>query len=280
MNVALIDRLLTAYSYLPAHPGKGRVYDRFVPQLNLSDKRIRTRYGVTFECDMADKVEREIYWTGFNPRDVRILNRLITPGMVVLDAGANIGYFSLLCAKWLHDSGQVYSFEPFPQSAEKLRKNQRLNPKFAPRIELHQIALSNFIGAASMDEPEKDNAGCNHLALGLKGPIAVTTLDAWVEYKKISRVDLIKVDIEGAELAFLDGAVDSIKRFRPILMIEVNESTLVRFGSTSVDLLGRIKQLGYSVFEADRFGFNLIPLPRIPGMGEEPNVYAFPVTEP
>lgn len=280
MNTALLDGLLTAYSYLPTHPLKGRIYDRFVPGLNLTSKRQRTRYGVKFECDMSDKVEREIYWTGFNSRDVRALHKLIKPGMTVLDLGANIGYFSLLCAKWMHGQGVVHSFEPFPQSAAKFARNRQLNPDLAPLVRLHQLALADFVGDVSMDEPDKNNAGCNHISPGSKGSIPVTTLDKWVEDNNVARIDLIKVDIEGAELAFLSGASETIKRFRPILMIEVNESTLVRFGSTSVDLLDRIEQLGYSVFEADRFGLNLVPLPRIPGMGDEPNVYCFPVIAP
>ena len=61
MNAPLIDRLLRLYSHLPAHPGKGKIFDRLVPQLKLEENRYRLRYGVKFDCDLSDKVEREIY---------------------------------------------------------------------------------------------------------------------------------------------------------------------------------------------------------------------------
>src|SRR5271170_3517804 len=98
----MLDRLLTAYSYLPHHPGKGKVYNRLLHHVESTWKglRTRTRYGVHFECDLSDMVPREIYYTGFDRRDCRVLKRLVKPGSVMLDVGANIGYFSLLCAKW------------------------------------------------------------------------------------------------------------------------------------------------------------------------------------
>ena len=104
---SILDRALVAYSYLPHHPGQGFIIDRILPRLEPPSNRLRprTRFGIRFECDLTDKLIREIYYYGFDRRDCRVLSRLVESGQVVLDIGANIGYFSLLFAKWVGATG-------------------------------------------------------------------------------------------------------------------------------------------------------------------------------
>ena len=100
------------------------------------------------------------------------------------------------------------------------------------------------------------------------------TLDAFCEKQQLNRVNLIKIDVEGAEVALLKGAEQTIRRFRPILMIEVNPATLQRSGSTARDVIEAIGRHGYRMHYAGRFRLKL--LQHLPVYGEEPNVYAFP----
>jgi hypothetical protein len=108
------------------------------------------------------------------------------------------------------------------------------------------------------------------------GEIPVTTLDAFVSESKIEKIDIIKVDIEGSEIAFLEGARQTIADFRPRLMIEVNHGALKRFGKTAADLIGLLGSLRYRLFIATRLG-ELRILDRLPRFGEEPNVFALPI---
>lgn len=124
---------------------------------------------------------------------------------MILDVGANVGYYSLLFAKWLKGLGVVHAFEPFPATASRLRRNLELNPDLQGIIRLHQVALSDRAETVSMAVPDSTNSGCNYLSNDLAGAIPMLTLDGFVEREKLARIDFLKVDIEGSEVAFLRG---------------------------------------------------------------------------
>lgn len=275
---AILDRVLTAYSYLPHHPGKGWVYDRLLPNArgDWDRPRIRARFGVKFECDLRDKLAREIYFTGFVRRDCRVLRRLVKPGDVILDVGANIGYFSLLFANWLRGRGEIHAFEPFPGTVERFRRNLALNPGLERLVFLHETAMSDFVGSIAMSAPDGGNSGCNYLSTGGEGHVGVTTLDAFVEEQGLLRIDLIKIDVEGSEAALLRGARKTMERLRPLVMIEVNAGTLRRFRQTAADVVSLLGRYRYRMAYANRLGM-LKPLLRLPVDGEEPNVFGFPL---
>lgn len=265
----MLRRLVSAYGSLPHHPGKGLIIDQFLPLISdeFNRTKIRNCQGVKYYCDLRDKLTRELYYFGFNPRDRRVLRRFINTTSVVLDAGANIGYYSLLMAKW--GAAEVHSFEPFPSTAEKFRANLSINLDLANRVILHTAALSDHSGSTNMTVTDDGNCGCNRIEG--EGPISVTTIDEFCGNMK--RLDFVKIDVEGTEIAVLNGARDTILRCRPNLMIEVNESTLRHYGRSSSDLISWLKDAGYKLSVATRFG-GLAPLEHIPTLGEEPNVFA------
>jgi hypothetical protein len=141
-------------------------------------------------------------------------------------------------------------------------------------VHLHRLALSDFSGKMNMTVPDRKNQGCNYLGGAGGDEVEVTTLDAFCEKERLIRVDLVKIDVEGSELALLKGAEQTIRRFRPVLMIEVNPSTLQRVGYESRDLIEAIGRYGYHMHYAGRLGLKL--LERLPVHGEEPTIYAFP----
>ncbi len=127
----------------------------------------------------------------------------------------------------------------------------------------------------AMSVPDEGNCGCNHLSTNGPVKVEVTTLDAYVRQMQLARVDFIKIDVEGAEVSLLKGAEETINRYHPTLIIEINASTLRRFGKTPADLIGTREKHSYRRSCAKRIG-GLNPLTRVPVFGEEPNVFAFP----
>lgn len=273
---AIVDQGLTMYSYLPYHPGKGTICRSLFPYASSEWKapRTRSRFGIRFQLDLTDKIAREIYYYAFSPRDMRALHKLIGPGQHIFDVGAHIGYFSLLFAKWVGRRGTVNSFEPCSKTRERLLRNSSLNPKLQRRMQIHDVGLSDHDGYASMVSPDAANSGCNYID-SRGGDVRITTLDHFVEVNRISRIDLIKVDVEGSECALLEGARETMRRFRPRIVIEVNASTLRRSGKEPMDLLEQLRAADYSLYVSDRWG-RLNALDKVPGIGEEPNVYAIP----
>jgi FkbM family methyltransferase len=272
----LLDRLVTGYSLLPHHPGKGVVVNRLLTRMPVEPDcyRICTRMGIRFECDLNDLVGRWIYYGIFERRDLFRLSRIVKPGQTIVDAGANVGYYSLLFAKWLSGSGSIHAFEPFPGTAKRFVRNLQLNPALQPAVHLHQMALSDRAGMVSMDAPNPANSGCNYISTS-SGSIRAMTLDEFVAEREIARLDLLKIDVEGAEVSLLRGAEQSLNRFRPVVMIEINPSALRRFGQTAEDVVSLLGSRCYRLTVATRWG-RLRPLAALPTQGE-PNIFALPI---
>jgi FkbM family methyltransferase len=273
----MLDRLLTIYTSLPHHPGKGTIVNRLlaIAPVEADFARVCTRLGVRFECDLNDHVGRHIYYGIFERRDVLRLSRIVKPGHVIVDAGANIGYYSLLFARWLQGSGAVHAFEPFPDTARRFLRNLELNPELQRTVRLHELALSNRSGMVGMAEPDSANCGCNYISQTSSGGIRAITLDEFVKEHGLTRLDLLKIDVEGAEVSLLRGAEETLRRLRPVIMVEINPTTLRRFGQTAGDIVSLLGSHRYRLTLSTRWG-GVRPLASLPVVGE-PNVFAFPI---
>lgn len=139
------------------------------------------------------------------------------PGDVVIDAGGCWGDTALYFASLVGPHGKVFTFEFDPESLEILHANLALNPELAERIEVVSLALWNRSGETleftpagrmtTVGRPSED--GASELR------VSTVTLDDYVKQQGLDRVDYIKMDVEGAELAVIDGAGETVKRLAP-----------------------------------------------------------------
>jgi FkbM family methyltransferase len=141
----------------------------------------------------------------------------------------------------------VHSFEPNPLTKDRLLRNIELN-NFS-RIEVHGCALGDTEGFVSMDEPE-GNSGAARVIPG--GSIPVLTLDGFCAERGIEQLDLMKVDIEGSEEQFLRGGLQTLRRLRPTLLIELNPPVLQRMGSSVEGVVSALRDLDYDVLDIQR----------------------------
>ena len=142
----------------------------------------------------------------------------VRPGDVVLDIGGCWGDTALYFAHLVGSAGKVYTFEFDPESLSILRANLELNPELAARVEVVERAVWERSG----ETLEFSQAGlCTALTDGADGgmPVESVTVDDFVEGAGITRLDLIKMDVEGAEGNVLRGAQASIERFGPNLAV-------------------------------------------------------------
>lgn len=212
---------------------------------------------LSIDLRLSEHMQRRIYWMGYyNKEIVALLDGLVREGMVIVDVGANIGEISMVSAKRTGRSGTVIAFEPVDEIADELQANierNRLEHVVIVRAGLSDQAMDHVPIYASCGQSE---AGDEHRGLGsLYGApaedtplqfIRVTTLDAYLEELRPSRIDIIKVDIEGAELPFLRGASKTIQRYRPLLIIEVQNESSAAAGYRAEDILGFLSDLGYT----------------------------------
>lgn len=192
--------------------------------------------------------------------EAKFVSRWIHNGSVAVDAGANLGGYTLLMAGLVGASGSVDSFEPVPRTFRLLdRAIQRLAP-FAT-VRLHNLALSDSSGEARIHVPLEGRLENYYTAsLWVDGRqrssainVRTTTLDEWrAEHGR--RVEFLKVDVEGAELALFRGARDILQHDRPIVLCEIGEGA--RDGSTSTrDVADFLSDNLYASFQLVRGRF-------------------------
>ncbi len=148
--------------------------------------------------------------------------RTVTPGMTVIDVGANLGYYTLLLGDAVGPSGHVIAVEPIPQTSELLKKTIDLNG-MAGWVRLVAAAAARP-GATNvaMYVPEYEPKNAAIVAAPLEGSIQVSAVSIDELTRGLSRLDLVKIDAEGAEQIIIDGMQDTIERLRPNLLLEFN----------------------------------------------------------
>ncbi len=172
-----------------------------------------------------DLIGWKIFFFGEYEADTnRILSQYIKKGDVVIEAGANIGSETLLISRIVGGTGYVYAFEPNPYTFERLGINISINE--LSNVSIHDIAMGESNGEISFNIYPKNfcNPGMSSKYMETsqtkKITVAQNTLDTFIREKNIEKVDLIKMDIQGAEMDMIQGADETIKRFMPTIFTE------------------------------------------------------------
>lgn len=228
------------YGLLTMAPNHGR----FVARLS-SDAG-----GARFRCDLSDLIAKEAYFSGlYEPPVTRIVQRLVAPGATVVDVGANWGYFTLVASAAVAPAGRVIALEPDPRLFAMLRDNVRLNG--FDHVTTADVAASSSDGTVTL--AGYDDAGANRGVSRIidgtsaSGPIfhvRATTIDALTAAYR--RVDLVKIDVEGAEDAVLAGMQEGLSsgRYRAIVL-ELHPDLLRARGADPEACLRRLLDAGY-----------------------------------
>jgi FkbM family methyltransferase len=199
-----------------------------------------------------------VYWAmsqglEYEPEPTETVRRLLRPGDVVADVGANVGWYTTLCAGLIGDAGHVYAFEPVPSNIAHLRENIALNG-VEGRVTVVEVALASAAGERTMhvfDDSSPALSSLSPLGAARFTPISVevASLDEFVRTAGIKRIDFLKCDVEGGELEVLRGAISLLgDRDAPIVLIELNAETARQFGHTKQDILGALQRSGYTHF--------------------------------
>lgn len=220
-----------------------------------------------FDCRLSSHISAQIFWDGYYSwNQLRLLDRLLRPDWVYFDIGANEGEQTVFAAKRL-SRGRVVAFEPSTLIRDRVAGNVGRNGFTNVTIERH--ALSDRPGdlplyrapARYADGSFNDGLATLHprsAVNALEEIVPVTTLDAYIAGATISRLDVMKIDVEGAEYAVIGGAAATIDRFRPFIILEVVDETNEAAGHTSKQLLDRVRSHRYVVRNIDRRG-RLVP---------------------
>jgi len=190
----------------------------------------------------------------------RLIEARLRPGMVFFDLGANIGSVSLHAAWRVGPAGQVHSFEPVPALVDRLTANVSRN-RLTEVIRVHPLAVSNASGKTKINIAgrEVNNQGRASLvdapAAFAQVEVETITLDEFVLREGIEHIDLIKVDIEGAEPLMIQGAQKVLNSPEaPDLIVECNYLALAPSGMKPGDLVAMIEECGYEIHALEETG--------------------------
>ena len=214
-----------------------------------------------------DRFGKCIYLGGTSePWLARLLDEFLKPGMTYFDIGAHIGQFTLIAAKRVGPTGAVHCFEAASWTYEQLADNITLNGHDNvhanhravfdehTEVELHTCVPGkeafNSIGTPLRDDRQM---------MGVER-VQTVVIDDYVREHNIDRIDLIKIDVEGAEVRALRGASDLLSRSdSPPVIFEVNEPVLRSLGESGRSLCELMTGFGYQLYRLDTDSMRLIP---------------------
>lgn len=226
----------------------GSVVRRKVPNLSRATVRI-DHTGTVVHADLKTPFGLGVYRYGFSPPEARLVRSILRPGDVFIDGGANVGLFSLVAAAAVGRTGRVVACEPVPETMALLQENVAVN-RFG-WVETHKVALGERSGQAELFSFGA-GAGLSSFAPAtrvgtLRLLVDVECLDA-ISFPYRSRVRLVKLDIEGAEVKALLGAQRLLTE-TPDFLIEVEPEHLARQGSRIDQLEAIFAASGYQSYE-------------------------------
>jgi FkbM family methyltransferase len=264
-------------------PGSADAYDPLTRRLALEfdgrlPVRARLRNGLAIDVVWRDHVSEHILRDGcYEPETVALFERYLEPGMVVLDVGAHIGQYSLIAGRCVAPSGSVHAFEPDPATFAWLERNCH---RELTNVRTARLALSDASGTRTFYFATTHDIGSNSLAeplnfSGRKAQVPCMRLDDYLQEQGVARVHLVKMDVEGAELAVLRGGEKLFSSAeRPPLIMEFEEKRQRAFGTSCRALGAWLVERGYALY---RVGAKLEPYTPGDSDPRSLNVLALPV---
>lgn len=266
--LTLVAGAAKVYKHMPIkffNPLLSKVYFRFLYSRGNQSVVIKRIDGINYELDLKEVIDSAMYYAGTRePGTSHALKTLCKHGHVVFDVGANVGSHSLPIASYVGEDGSVYAFEPVPWAIRKLTRNLALNN--FKNLVLESIALSD------KDEDEVEIEFRASFKLGSKSGVGqdgkiddgwwsecerikvrMETLDSYVKSHQITRLDLIKLDVDGFEGKVIRGALGTLKRFQPVIIMEIAPAWTEMRGDCIADVLHELGQLGYRFYAEESF---------------------------
>ncbi|MBW3618983.1 MAG: FkbM family methyltransferase [Actinobacteria bacterium] len=206
--------------------------------------------------------ERALDRLPFVEKEMPVVARIVRPGWTCVDIGAAGGTYTHLLSRRVGAAGRVHAVEPRSRSMGYLRRMRRVFRWH--NVELHQLALTDHDEGAELSVPRFARTEAH-----LTGPVATTdrtvrtervattTVDALVRSRDLVSVELIKCDVEGAELQVLRGAEWTMARFRPVVVVEIEARHLARYDLSPDAVAAWFEERDYAAYRTT--GGRLVP---------------------
>jgi FkbM family methyltransferase len=246
-------RALTRFGYSlyrrsPLHPHLGGLIKRGFQLRNRLVARepfVHDLGEFRMNIDLRELIDTSIHSMGtWEATSISTIGRLLPPGGTAVDVGANIGFMTLHMAARVGRQGRVFAFEPNTWAFERLQANLALN-------DMPQVVVERA-GLGDREEVQTDvMVPYSYPLVGerpwMRDTIVIRRLDEYFEKNPIDRLDLVKCDTDGWEVHVFEGAAETLRRFRPSILLEINPCGLEERGQSVAGLIGWLRDLGYAI---------------------------------
>lgn len=238
---------------------------------------------LTIQIHLGNDLSRPVFIGGcIDPNEFVFLNSVLKEGMVFVDAGANEGLYSLFASRCVGTSGLVYSFEPSQREFQRLTCNIKTNA--LENVRAVRSALADISGEIELKVADPSHGGQNTLgkfiydvSLLRTECVPAQTLDDFAAKSGLIRLDVLKLDVEGAERRVLEGSRAVLRQMRPVVLFEASDDALKAQGSSAPDLLDFLRAQHYSFYAFDVHTGAPV---RMDGHAPSDNLIAVPAEKP
>ena len=214
--------------------------------------------GYESRCDLCDMIAREVYFTGrYEPQETMLMHEVLSPSMTFIDVRANWSYFTLLAVHLIGTRGRVASLEPDPRLFPKLQDNvTRNNLQHVTVLPIAAAAEPGTLLLAGYNEAD-GNFGLSRvvshdMANAQAFSVEARPLDAVFDSHGVTNIDLLKMDIEGAEGFVLAGLVQALADHRiQRLLVELHPAQLAEYGYAIEGIRKQLGAMGYRSWVID-----------------------------
>ena len=257
----LLVALGSLFRATPSFRGKYRLVHALARLVSSSSpdggvRTVRMKDGSLMLLDYRSLTERVAFWTGEYEHDAILrCAACLDKDSVVLDVGANIGFYSIALGRMLKAGGRICAFEPVPANYERLKRNVALNG-LENVVFPFRLALGDHEGEVELGLLEPGGSLTGNAVI-MEGHVAsrssrfsapLLPLDRFAEQHQITSCRLLKIDVEGAEVMVLRGARGFIERHRPIISAECNNLFIKQLGTSFMDVVDIVVPLGYRIY--------------------------------
>jgi FkbM family methyltransferase len=225
--------------------------------IGRGDRDIVVRKGISYDLDLFQGIDFAIFLGIYERQTKAALRKLVSPGALVLDIGANVGAHTLYLAQLVGPQGHVFGFEPTDYAFRKLNRNLELNPELARRV----TACHCFLTGTDEDRvpsaiysswPLAQQAGLHakHLGREMRTETArARCLDSFLTERTDRKVQLVKLDVDGFECDVLRGATALLRDVQPIFVMELAPYVLEERGASLEEFVSFFIPNGYSFYD-------------------------------
>ena len=237
------------------------IYKKFIlPKKIFSKTNFITKYDSTLKIkvNLSDWIQQQIFFLDYSDiNGISFLKKTLKKDNVFIDIGANIGAYSLIASKLVEKTGMVIAFEPVNTINKMLIENIMMND--LTNITVEKKAVYDQNTNLELFISNEQNMGMSSILnhsheSGEKQKIEAITLDNYVQLKKLAKIDLVKIDIEGAEIHALKGMKQSLVKFKPTLIIEISDGILENSSVKSNAIYDFLFDLNYVPYNIDEKG--------------------------